>query len=93
MSRKVNVKFRKEKEKWRTRCVSFRSLAVVSSRKAAEEDTPLKYVIVFQVAKTLKTVKKDILRTVKDLLQDIFADMKMNEPITTVLTTNNNLYY
>ena len=70
------------------RCATFRSLAIVNSRKDAKEDTSHKCVTVFQDAKIRINVKKDILKIAKDLLLKMDADTKKDAPIATMFLIN-----
>ena len=70
------------------RCATFRSLAIVNSRKDAKENTSHKYVTVFQDAKIRTNVKKDILKIAKDLLLKLAADTKKDVPIATMFLIN-----
>ena len=70
------------------RCATFRSFAIVNSRKDAKENTPHKCVTVFQDAKIRINVKKDILKIAKDLLLKMDADTKKDAPIATMFLIN-----
>ena len=65
--------------------VSSRNMAFASSGKAARRNTSQKYVISYQDAQKLNSVKKDTQRTAKDLLLEVVVDMMNNVPIITMV--------